>query len=223
MDPVVDVPTPGEIRAVYERIAPSFAETRKEPWPEVVEYVRGLPPRSRVLDLGCGHGRHMRVLAAEGHRIVGLDFCRGLLRRGRAGLDADWIEGEGTTLPLRDASMDACLCVAVLHHVPTHRGRIATLREIRRILRPEGSAFVTVWSADQPRFQGLRRPTAEAGADVGIDTWVPWKLPDGGSVPRYYHLFTPAGFEGAIIESGLHIERFFIGRGNLFARVSNLG
>lgn len=219
----MDVPVKGEIRDAYERIASSFAETRKEPWPEVADYVRSLPRGSRVLDLGCGHGRHMRVLAEAGHRPTGVDFSPGLLRLGRARLQADWIEGEATALPIRGSSMDACVCAAVLHHLPTHGDRIRALREVRRVIRPNGSAFVTVWSADQPRFEALVRRSANRPADVGVDTRVPWALPSGGSVPRYYHLFAPAEFKASIIESGLHIERFFMGRGNLFVRVSKDG
>lgn len=223
MRPFVDVPAKREIRDAYERIAWSFAQARKEPWPEVVDYIRSLPRGSGVLDLGCGHGRHMRVLAAAGHRATGVDFSPGLLRLGCAGLRADWIEGEATALPIRDAAMDACVCAAVLHHLPTHADRTRALREVRRVLRPEGSAFLTVWSADQPRFEALVRGTGDRAAEAGVDTWVPWTLPGGGSVPRYYHLFAEEEFRASIIESGLHIERFFIGRGNLFVRASKHG
>lgn len=214
----MEPPSKGDVRATYERIAHSFAQTRREPWPEVVAFIDALPARGRVLDLGCGNGRHMRALASRGHVPVGVDFSPALLALGRRDLDADWVGGDATVLPFRDATMDACLCAAVLHHLPTPEARLETLREVRRVLVPGGTAFVTVWARDQPRFADEGQTAAAQG-----DTFVPFTLPDGVRVPRYYHLFTTEEFRALIIESGLHGESFLTGRGNLFGRASKHG
>jgi hypothetical protein len=88
--------------------------------------------------------------------------------------------------------------------------------EIRRILVPRGRALVSVWDVDQPRFHEMSR-------DSDRDVNVPWTMPDGVKIPRYYHLSTQEELEGLIIESGLHGERFFRASGNLFGRVSTHG
>ena len=207
-------PSKAAIRLTYEKIAESFAATRVRPWPEVLEFVGGLPADSRVLDLGCGNGRHAKIAAARGHRVVGLDFSRGLLSIGRRESTVavrggiGWIEGDAATLPLRDSSFDAAICVAVLHHVPTAEDRIALLAEVRRVLRPEARVFLTVWSKEQPRFE----PFPDS-----VDVEVPWTMPDGSAVPRFYHLFREGELERLIIESGLHGESFFLRAGNWFA------
>ena len=119
----MDLPTKSEIRATYDRIADSFAETRKTPWPEVLAFARHLPRRSRVLDLGCGHGRHARPIAEMGHRVVGIDVSSSLLRLAVSAslpvANLEWLLGDAARIPLADGSVDACLCVAVLHHLPS--------------------------------------------------------------------------------------------------------
>src|SRR3989449_6797129 len=114
------VRTKADIRATYDRIAESYAARRREPWPEVRLFIASLPRGARVLDVGAGHGRHTTVLADRGHRAVAFDFSRRLLSIGRAGeprtggaLRIDWVGGEATKLPFRDASFDAGLCIAV--------------------------------------------------------------------------------------------------------------
>ncbi len=218
------------VRATYERIAEPFAASRAEPWPEVLTFAASLPTAARIVDVGCGNGRHARTLAAEGHPVVAVDFARNLLLIGRRGSRGriwgrhiGWVQGEATTLPLRSGSMDAALCVAVLHHLPSRDERVLALREIRRVLVSGGRAFVSVWAMDQPRFRRAVEARKGLPAEVRGDVEVPWTMPDGVVIPRYYHLFQEGELERLIIESGLHGERFFRGPGNLFAEASSHG
>ncbi len=222
--------TKARVRATYERIAEPFAASRAEPWPEVLSFAASLPPNARIVDVGCGNGRHARTLAAEGHTLAAVDFARNLLTIGRRGSRGrtwgqhiDWIQGEATALPLRSGSMDAALCVAVLHHLPSVDERLRALREIRRVLMAGGRSFVSVWAMDQPRFRKAVEARKDLPAEVRGDIEVPWTMPDGVVIPRYYHLFQEGELERLIIESGLHGERFFRGPGNLFAEASSHG
>ncbi len=211
-------PSKAEIRATYERIADSFAATRREPWPEVDSFIESLPRASRVLDLGCGNGRHARVLARWDHRAVAVDFSRRLMTIGRREtrgeghrIAIEWVEGDATDLPFQDASFDAALCVALVHHLPTPSDRIAALSELRRVLRGGAPALVSVWAREQPRFESL------LASHPNDDVEVPWTMPDGTAVPRFYHLFREDELQRLIIESNLHGERLFRGGGNWFA------
>lgn len=215
------LPTKGQVRETYERIADSLAERRREPWPQVAGFVEGLPAHQRVLDLGCGNGRHVMALADRGHRVFAVDFSRRLLVAGRSARGDDggrihWIEADATALPIRSGRMGACLAIAVLHHLPSREERVAALREVRRVLVPGGAVFLSAWALDQPRFRDVLRNRASEPAETRGDVEVPWKLPDGTSVPRYYHLFQEGDLEGLIIESGLRGETFFRGSGNCF-------
>ena len=71
----------------------------------------GLRPGDRVLDLGCGWGRHSLPLASAGLRVTGLDISHDLLLLARyhaeqQGVAINWIEGDIADVPLR-GSFDA--------------------------------------------------------------------------------------------------------------------
>lgn len=208
-----------QVRATYDRIAESYAAAREQPWPDVLDFITGLPAGDLVLDVGCGHGRHARPLALTGHSVVGVDISRRLLSIGRQAASSspsfhaiDWLGGDATALPLADSKFDAALCIAVLHHLPTRRDRVLALTEMRRVLRSGSPAFLSVWSLDDPYLEKTLR-----GRPKKPDVEIPWRLPDGTTVPRPYHLFKEGELEGLIIESGLEGESFFHSAGNFFA------
>jgi SAM-dependent methyltransferase len=60
----------------------------------------------RVLDVGCGPGRHARALEAAGARCTGVDLSAVLLTRARAATCADLVRADMRALPIRPASMD---------------------------------------------------------------------------------------------------------------------
>ena len=220
-------PSKADVRDTYERIAESFAERRREPWPEVSVFAEGLRPGLRVLDVGCGHGRHAAVLAARGLRVVGVDLSSRLLGIARVASQGwrsphppAWVEADASALPLRSGSVDACLCIAVVHHLPQRSDRLAALTEIRRALVPGGQVFLSVWAADQPRFRELREGDRRTLQIARHDVRVPWPLSDGTTAFRYYHLFEDDELRVLIIDSGLREETFFKGSGNLFVRAS---
>ncbi len=224
------VPSKAAVRETYERIAEPFAASRAEPWPEVLSFTTSLPEDARILDAGCGNGRHARALASAGHAVVAVDFARNLLLLGRRGSRGriwgghiQWVQADAAALPLRGSSVDAAICVAVLHHLPSEDERVRALRELRRVLRASGRLFVSVWAMDQPRFRKAVEARRHLPADVRGDIEVPWTMPDGVVIPRYYHLFQEGELEQLIIESGLHGERFFRGSGNLYAEASSHG
>jgi ubiquinone/menaquinone biosynthesis C-methylase UbiE len=103
-----------------------------------------LAPGQRVLDLGCGTGA--TTLAAKracaGIEIVGLDpdvkaLERARAKAQRAGLEIEFRQGFGDTLPFPDASFDRVLSSFMFHHLEPEQ-KPAVLREIARVLRPGG-------------------------------------------------------------------------------------
>jgi len=208
-----------DVRSTYDRIAESYAEARLEPWAEVVDFITDLPAGDLVVDVGCGHGRHSRPLALTGHRVVGVDVSRRLLSIGRKSTKSSnefrsiaWVGADATALPFPDATFDAALSIAVLHHLPSRDDRRLALAEMRRVLQPQGKAFISVWSIDDPQIA-----TRLGGRPKNPDVELPWRLPDGTTVPRPYHLFREGELERLIIESGLQGETFFRSAGNWFA------
>jgi len=95
-------------------------------------------PEARVLDVGCGDGRHLAAAAKRGCVAIGLDYERAELSGARArtrSLGVDLIVGDATRLPFRDGCMDAVICTETLEHLPDDAG---AMREIARVLRHGG-------------------------------------------------------------------------------------
>lgn len=99
-----------------------------------------------VLDLGCGVGEYVRAFQREGARAVGLDIeprrlaeARRRLAAGAGGAPAALVAAAGERLPLRDGCLDAAVLNEVIEHVADDA---ATLREVRRVLKPGGRCVI---------------------------------------------------------------------------------
>jgi len=204
------------VRRTYERIGDHFSKTREYAWPEVESFVSDADDAGTALDLGCGNGRHAALLADTAARVVGLDASRALLDEAaaRLGESAALIQGDASRLPLPTESVDLAVYVATLHHLPTAADRRTSLAELDRVLAPDGTALVSVWSTGHDRFD------AASDADTGFDTTVDWTLPGGETVPRYYHIYSPDEFQADLEESALDVVDVDVSSGNCYAVVA---
>jgi SAM-dependent methyltransferase len=111
-------------------------------------------PRDRVLDLGCGGGRHAFEAYRRGAHVIAADLdvrelesARGMFAAMRAGGEAHppaaatALAADATVLPFPDGAFDRVIAAEILEHVPDDRQAAA---EIARVLRPGGIAAVTV-------------------------------------------------------------------------------
>lgn len=93
---------------------------------------------ARVIDVGCGDGRHIAEAARRGCFAVGLDYDATELRQARARIGTDRVDlvvGDASRLPFRNRAFDAVICTETLEHLPDDSGAIA---EIARLLKPRG-------------------------------------------------------------------------------------
>jgi ubiquinone/menaquinone biosynthesis C-methylase UbiE len=114
----------------------------------------GLLAGDRALDLGCGGGRHAFEMYRRGAHVVALDHdpdeiatVRDRFAEMRAtdeaptNAEADVKEGDVVSLPFADGEFDRVVAAEVLEHIPDD---ISALRELTRVLRPGGTAALTV-------------------------------------------------------------------------------
>ena len=103
-----------------------------------------LSPGQRVLDLGCGTGAHLECYVEAGCVVAGVDTSEAMLGRAhlRLGDQADLRYGDAACLPFPDASFDLVTATLMLHEL-TEETRYAVVREVLRVLAPDGRLLVT--------------------------------------------------------------------------------
>ena len=121
--------------------------------------------RRRVLDVGCGGGRNLHYLMAQGYHCSGIDRDARAIEQIRRQAQALWrgacqprgasalgntvdrfVVGEADALPWDDSSFDVVICSALLHFADdaAHFGRMVT--EMWRVLGPHGLFFARLAS-----------------------------------------------------------------------------
>jgi len=191
----------------------------------------GIPPRSLILDFGCGRGLWSLALARLGHTVVSIDVSeRSIEPLARAGLVAP----PGHILPIvgtppalgasATAKFDAVICVDVLHHVEDIP---ATVLWMVSLLRP-GGVFASLepnarfpfwrlmpwiipgfdWAFEHGVVRCRKEYLADtlrhgAGADVRV---AHWKLFPGNLAERFPFL---KGIENIALKFSLFRDRSF--------------
>ena len=139
------------------------AET-SPPLPVVVDFADDLKREGakRVLDLGCGAGRHSILLGKAGFQVVALDISETALtilegRLKTASVDnVTLVRHDMLELPFIDNYFDGVICTNVLHHGKLAQIKQAT-KEVNRVMKRGASAFVVALStADFRRGNGKR-------------------------------------------------------------------
>jgi len=114
----------------------------------------GLRPGDRLLDLGCGFGRHAFEALRRGAHVVACDLGIDELQQVRATVAAMWdadevapdvvletANGDATHLPFADGAFDRVIASEVMEHIDDD---VAALAELTRVLRPGGTIAITV-------------------------------------------------------------------------------
>jgi len=197
-------PSKTQIASTWDEIASQHGAYRRKSWPAVADFLKESQP---ILDLGCGGASYLRK------QDVGVDISFGMCKlankmravafpptlcAAKQNGNSASLSGKGCSvcadavfLPIRSGKFAKILSVATLHHLPTRENRLAFLREVKRVLKPNGRALITCWY----RWQARHLPRAIFTQNVH-KKWgrASRYLPAGKSakspILRYYHLFS---------------------------------
>jgi tRNA (uracil-5-)-methyltransferase TRM9 len=171
-----------ELKQTYDTIAEDFDRTRHKPWEEVIEFLTRIHDKNAViLDLGCGNGRHLRAAKEIGfHNLIAVDFSDSFIEM----IQKNMPEATAIKSDLTDAA---------LHHLPTEKERLQSLKECKRVMKKDSRIIVSCWSAENTKFAKVKNDTNDI-----MHTW-------DKKHKRFYHLFEKnelskllkkAGFKG---------------------------
>jgi SAM-dependent methyltransferase len=100
-----------------------------------------------TLDIGCGTGANLRMLAGTGFNVIGLDRSIYALSLTQKKTNSPLINGDVTGLPIRTESVGLIIAMDILEHLEND---MEGIREFHRVLKRGGNLFLTV-----PTFKSL--------------------------------------------------------------------
>ena len=186
---------------IFNQIAPGWYNFRH--WSIFRSELEVLAKRwqgGRLLNLGCAHGPDFLPFI-QSFELYGVDFSREMLRFARKysqkfDFAVNLTMADISYLPYAEQTFDWVVSVATYHHL---KGEAlpAALSELRRVLKPGGEAFITVWNRWQPRFWFSGREVA-----------VPWRM-RGKTLYRYYYLFSYPELVRLVKQAGFEVLKSF--------------
>jgi len=187
---------------IFNQIAPGWYSFRH--WSIFRNELEALAQRwqkGKLLNLGCAHGPDFLPFT-PGFDLYGVDFSAEMLRLAqkysrKLDFAADLSLADVSYLPYADKTFDWAISVATYHHLKGEDKKRAALNELRRVLKPGGEAFITVWNHWQPRFWFKSNEVA-----------VPWRK-KGKTLYRYYYLFSYGELEKLVKQAGFKVLKSF--------------
>ena len=152
---------------------------QKEPSKFVKEAVEFFKQQNleKILDLGCGTGRHALYLLKQGFKVYGCDASESALKIAKEIIkNVEFKKCDMTSLPYEDNYFDGILCHFVIQHGKIEQIKKA-ISEIYRVLRKDGILYLSVPSVKHPEY--FTGEEIEPRTKINIDAI-------DGNVPHHY-------------------------------------
>jgi tRNA (uracil-5-)-methyltransferase TRM9 len=191
-----------ELKEVFDRIAPSWYNFRhRSIFKAELEELAYEWKTGKLINLGCGHGADF-IPFKDNFELYGVDFSAGMLKQAQKystkfQYDVSLTQADISELPFADNSFDWAIAAATYHHIKGKDERLKALIELKRVLKPEAEAFITVWNKWQPAFLFKAK-----------DVKIPWKEKNR-TLLRYYHLFSYNEIRQLALKAGFEVIKSF--------------
>tara|TARA_Y100000310_G_scaffold301735_1_gene338472 strand:- start:947 stop:1663 length:717 start_codon:yes stop_codon:yes gene_type:complete len=151
---------------VWDKISKSWKEYRIKKLPIVEEFLnkinsrQALPKKIKIIDLGCGAGRNM--IPYPNIEYTGVDFSENQLKQADKYIKANKIKANlikskaNNLKDIKDNTFDHGLFIATLHSIEAKEERKKALEEFHRVLKPNSTALLSVWNANDQRFSHIK-------------------------------------------------------------------
>jgi ubiquinone/menaquinone biosynthesis C-methylase UbiE len=189
-------------KEVFDEIAESWYRFRhRSRFTRELEEMATRWRQGKLLNVGCAHGPDF-IPFKDNFELWGADFSEQMLKLAQKYADkfdfrVKLALADATSLPYPDNTFDCAIAVAIYHNIRGDKQRQKAFQELKRVLKPGGEAFITVWNKWQPRFW-LK----------GKEVNVPWK--SGRNIYyRYYYLYSYPELCRLLTRTGFEIVRVF--------------
>ena len=131
--------------------------------------------RGPILDAGCGTGEHALYFAAQGHRVIGIDFVEAAIQRAQSkgaerGLPVEFLVKDALTLEKWSERFGSVIDCG-LFHVFSDEDRRRYVRGLANVVEPGGRLFLLCFSDQEPGNEGPRRVSRQELSDAFSDGW----------------------------------------------------
>jgi len=199
----------------YDLIAKKFSETRKHFWRNLEFTKQYVKEGDKILDFGCGNGRLLELFAGKKIVYKGVDISQNLLELAKKKYpenrkDFIRISPDELSLPFSDKNFNSIYSVATFHHLPGKTYRKKVVRELYRVMKPEGWIIITVWNLWQRKYQRhlyknwLNKTIGKSKLDWN-DCQITFTDNEGKVFNRYHHAFAKGELEKLFRKAGFNI------------------
>ena len=143
-----------QLRKTYDNISKKYSGYRRSLWPSVTKFLMSSKP-SFILDIGSVTAQYANEIESFGHKILLSDYSLGQIKRAKKlGVRSPFLVFDATSMPIKSESFRLITSFAVFHHLSNHLERIKFLKEIKRVLKADGEAILTVIKIPKGGFSG---------------------------------------------------------------------
>jgi SAM-dependent methyltransferase len=204
----------------YLRLYPHRDDAEAERAVALIRDTVGLQQGWRVLDVGCGAGRHTRAFESSGTRCVGLDLSATLLRLARQATAAPLVRADMRQLPIRPRSMDLTVNLFTsFGYFDRDAEHAAALAEMIGTLKPGGWFVIDFLNAATVRKRLVPHETLNLSGDAvevtrsvspdGRYVCKSIRAPQGRRYTERVRLFEPQQISAMLASAGVRVHHEF--------------